>query len=195
MFLPGGTRRGDGWRAGQAQATLLSRAPLPRPIPPPCAHAQGSWCPAHFLSAPPGWHQEGGLDTFDAQLTRISFSPRKPSHPQPLPLSSQKFFALDLHGDPREVRCLQELTIDGEMHVDIHTLQIKYTLCYIVYTNLSEDLPASPKHCRPWSEFCPLGSTDLAPFVRTLNMWPPPMGTQVCDAGREVRQVERGTPV
>lgn len=44
----------------------------------------------------------------------------------------------------------------------------------------------------PWSELCPLGSTDLALCYRTPTVWPRIMGTQVCDAGCELRQVERG---
>lgn len=181
---------GQGRHKQQSSPELPSRIPyLHSVIMPRGAGA----LPTSFQPSQGGTRREDLIPLSTAH--RISFALRKPSHPQPLPLSSQKFFTLDLHGDPREVRCLQELTIDGEMHIDIHTLQIKYTLCYIVYTNLSEDLPTSPNHCWPWSEFCPLGSTDLAPFVRTLSVWPPPMGTQVCDAGCELRQVERGTRV
>lgn len=108
IVLSRGTRRGNGWRAeqaGTADSWVHQHSPPPPPVPHlhlcPC---QGSQRPAHFLLAQPGWHREGEPDTFGTPLTKIGFCPWKPFHTHPLPLFSQKFFALDLFGDPREVR-------------------------------------------------------------------------------------------
>ena len=81
-----------------------SSAELPSPIPHllPVLVPRGG-CRARFLSAQPGWRQEGALGTFGT-AHRGQLSSQQASSPQPLSLSSQNFFTLDFLGDPTKVR-------------------------------------------------------------------------------------------
>ena len=91
------------WVEGKA-GNQQSSAELPSPIPHllPVLVPRGG-CRARFLSAQPGWYQEGALGTFGT-AHRGQLSSQEASSPQPLSLSSQNFFTLNFLGDPTKVR-------------------------------------------------------------------------------------------
>ena len=92
------------WVEGRAGT---NSSPLQRSPPPPhtCSLC---WCPGEgvlpvsFQPSQGGTRREKLISLSTAHIGQL-FS-QEASSPQPLSLSSQKFFTLDLHGDPTEVR-------------------------------------------------------------------------------------------
>ncbi|XP_014385618.1 PREDICTED: liver carboxylesterase 1-like, partial [Myotis brandtii] len=73
---------------------------------------QGSQCPAHLLLASQGGTGREGLTPLAAAAQDRPFS-QEASHPHALPLFSQNFFHIDLHGDPRESPPFLSSVVDG----------------------------------------------------------------------------------
>ena len=94
------------WVEGRAGT---NSSPLQRSPPPPhtCSLC---WCPGEgvlpvsFQPSQGGTRREPVVPFGTAHRGQLSF--QEVSSPQPLSLSSQNFFKLDLYGDPREVRTL-----------------------------------------------------------------------------------------
>ena len=89
-----------GGRKGRHQK---SSAELPSPIPHllPVLVPRGG-CPASLQPSQGSTRREKLVSLSTAHIGQLSS--QEASSPQPLSLSSQKFFALDLHKDPTEVR-------------------------------------------------------------------------------------------
>ena len=90
---------------GGGQGRHQQQSSASSPPPHPCILC---WCPgkgvlpASFQPSQGGTRREHLVPLGTAH--RGQLSSQEASSPQPLPLSSQNFFALDLHGDPRKVR-------------------------------------------------------------------------------------------